>query len=147
MRELIKNEGIEFITKTVFRLSIFIIAIVALTSCEPEEIYIEGETVIQYETVTDTVIVSPKGALLDANVVGRWQKNRRAYEFNYDGTFKYLERANGRSEWVIVDSGDWSVNIDRDYIIFDSGVEISYLSANRGIKLWLSGIRFNRWQL
>lgn len=32
MRELIKNEGIEFITKTVFRLSIFIIAIVALTS-------------------------------------------------------------------------------------------------------------------
>lgn len=115
-----------------------------LTSCSEETIeYVEvpGETIVEYVEVIE--YVTEAGAILDANLIGKFVRRGQSYVFNYDGTFKLYEND------VIVNFGDWNVDLALDQskriVLTDSNGESSftYIFNNRN-RLRLDGLLWRR---
>jgi len=95
---------------------LLLISLTALTSCTEEVIeYVDvpGETIIEYVEVIE--YVTEAGAILDANLVGKFVRQNKAYVFNYDGSYKLYV------DGVITNSGDWRVDITKMELILNDG--------------------------
>lgn len=126
--------------KNLLKATVLVLAIGLFTSCESEKVYIEGEEVIVTEYVEVVEYVTEQGAILDANLVGRFWRSTEEYVFNYDGTYKVYVDGN------VWSSGEWRVLVNERVVILNNGRQefpINYRFGNVR-RLFLDGILYKR---
>ena len=118
---------------------VLLVGLFALASCTEETIVeVPGETIIEYVEVIE--YVTEAGAILDANLVGKFKRGNTEYIFNYDATYKIYVSG------VVTASGEWRVDIDQMNLILNDGrIEYPFVYSfqNRN-RLLLDGVVWRR---